>query len=356
MVREGAHRPARCERGPRSIEGSCPAQPEPRSAAIWGSSFLFTRSALDEGVDPLTLVSLRAGFGTLFLVGVVLLSRQALPRGRAVWLRLAFLGVANIAVPFTLIAWAQQSIPSGVASILNAMVPISTMVLAALVLHDEPITPARLGGLGLGFGGVVLLALPELEASDAASAVLTLASMLAVLAAGVCYATSSVFTRRQLNRVDLVRTADGSLRPPTALQIALGSNVVACLVVVPLAVLLERPADGLLAVPQSAAGWFAAAWLGMLGTGLAYLLHFRIIERWGPTRASLVTYVIPVVAVTLGFVFLDERLRPVELLGAALIISGVVLVNGTIGQRTLYARREGDTTRQGRPGEAGPPG
>jgi drug/metabolite transporter (DMT)-like permease len=169
--------------------------------------------------------------------------------------------------------------------------------------------------------------------------------MLAVLGAGVCYASSSVFTRRQLNRMDLVRGADGTLHPPTALQIALGSNLVACLVVVPLAVLLERPADGQLALPQSGAGWFAAAWLGMLGTGLAYLLHFRLIERWGPTRASLVTYVIPVVAVTLGLVFLDEQLRPLELLGAALIISGVVLVNGAIGQRTLYARREGGTTR-----------
>jgi drug/metabolite transporter (DMT)-like permease len=311
-------------------------------SAIWGSSFLFTKSALQDGVEPLTLVSLRAAFGTLFLAGVTLLGRQSLPRGRHAWWRLAFLGVANIAVPFTLIAWAQQSIPSGVASILNAMVPISTMVMAALVLHDEPITPARLGGLGLGFGGVVLLALPELEASDAGTAALTVASMLAVLAAGVCYAASSVFTRRQLNRVDLVRAADGTMRPPTALQIALGSNLVACAVVVPMALLLERPSGGPLAVPQTGAGWFAAAWLGMLGTGLAYLLHFRIIERWGPTRASLVTYVIPVVAVTLGFLFLDERLRPAELLGAVLIISGVILVNGSIGQRALYARRESD--------------
>jgi drug/metabolite transporter (DMT)-like permease len=305
-------------------------------SAIWGSSFLFTRTALQDGVEPLTLVSLRAGFGALFLVGVLLVARQTLPRGRAVWLRLAFLGVFNVAVPFTLIAWAQQSIPSGVASILNAMVPISTMLLAAIALHDEPITPARLGGLALGFSGVVLLAAPELEASDAEQAVLVVASMLAVLAAGVCYATSSVFTRRQLNRVALVRTADGQLRPPTALEIALGSSAVACLVIVPLALLLERPSDGLLALPESGVGWFAVAWLGMLGTGVAYLLHFRLIERWGPTRASLVTYVIPVVAVVLGFTLLDERLRPIELVGAVLIIGGVVLVNGSVGQRPLF--------------------
>jgi drug/metabolite transporter (DMT)-like permease len=106
-----------------------------------------------------------------------------------------------------------------------------------------------------------------------------------------------------------------------------------------LAVALERPPDGLLAVPSSGEGWLAVLWLGVLGTGLAYLFHFRILERWGPTRASLVTYVIPLVAVTLGFVVLGERLTPLELIGAALIIGGVVLVNSSVGQRPLFVRR-----------------
>jgi drug/metabolite transporter (DMT)-like permease len=101
---------------------------------------------------------------------------------------------------------------------------------------------------------------------------------------------------------------------------------------------IERPPEGLLAVPASGEGWLAVLWLGVLGTGLAYLLHFRILERWGPTRASLVTYVIPLVAVTLGFVVLGERLELLELVGAALIIGGVVLVNGSVGQRPLFGR------------------
>jgi drug/metabolite transporter (DMT)-like permease len=160
-----------------------------------------------------------------------------------------------------------------------------------------------------------------------------------VAAATLFYAIAGVFTRRQLNRRAIVRAADGSLRPPTPLETALGSSLVAGVVATTLAVVLERPPDGLLAVPASGEGWLAVLWLGVLGTGLAYLLHFRILERWGPTRASLVTYVIPLVAVTLGFVVLGERPEPLELVGAALIIGGVVLVNSSVGQRPLLVRR-----------------
>jgi drug/metabolite transporter (DMT)-like permease len=105
-----------------------------------------------------------------------------------------------------------------------------------------------------------------------------------------------------------------------------------------LALLVERPEGGLLAIPDSALGWVAMMWLGALGTGVAYLLFFRIIARWGATRTTLVTYVIPLVAIVLGFVVLGERLRLIELVGAALIIAGVVLVNANVGQRPLFGR------------------
>ena len=308
-------------------------------SAIWGSSFLFIKAALGDGVPPLTLVSLRAVFGSLFLGLVMLAWGQRLPRGREVWVRLAFLGLVNTVVPFTLISWGQQYLPTGLAAVINAMVPLFTIVLASLVLHDEAITPARLGGLVIGFSGVVLLAMPKLSAAEAdEEALLALLGMLAVAAATLFYAIAGVFTRRQLNRRAIVRAADGSLRPPTPLETALGSSLVAGLVATTLAVVIERPPEGLLAVPASGEGWLAVLWLGVLGTGLAYLLHFRILERWGPTRASLVTYVIPLVAVTLGFVVLGERLELLELVGAALIIGGVVLVNGSVGQRPLFGR------------------
>ena len=102
--------------------------------------------------------------------------------------------------------------------------------------------------------------------------------------------------------------------------------------------LFERPDGGLYALPSSGLAWFAMVWLGALGTGVAYLLFFRLIERWGATRTTLVTYVIPVVAIALGFIVLGERLRPLELVGAALIIGGVVLVNG-VGRRSGGPRK-----------------
>jgi drug/metabolite transporter (DMT)-like permease len=247
---------------------------------------------------------------------------------------LAFLGLTNIVIPYLLIAWGQQYISTGMASILNALVPIFTFVLAAGVFHDEPVTRLRVGGLVLGFVGVVLLALPSLGAAvDDTGAVLALQGMLTVAAAGVSYAVAAVYTRRRLTTQPLVRASDGTWRPPTPLELALGSTLIALLVVAVLALALERPAEGLLHLPVSFASWFGLLWLGALGSGLAYLVFYAVLERWGPTRTTLVTYVIPVVAISLGFIFLGERLRPLELLGAAVVIGGVVLVNGAVGLR-----------------------
>jgi len=249
------------------------------------------------------------------------------------------LGMTNIVVPFALIAWGQQYIPSGMAAVLNAMVPLFTIVLAALLLHDETITLARLAGLVIGFLGVVLLALPSLAATgEDDAATLAVAAMFAVALASMFYAIAAVYTRRRITGRAIVSERDGSIRPPGPAEVALGSDVVAFLAVTLLAVAFERPEGGVLAVPQSGTGWFAAIWLGILGTGLAYLLFFGIIERWGATRTTLVTYVIPVVAVALGFIVLGERLRLMELAGAALILGGVVLVNASVGQRALFVR------------------
>jgi drug/metabolite transporter (DMT)-like permease len=306
-------------------------------AAIWGSSFLWIAVALDEGVAPLTIVALR----TLFaggLLAIVLLARGGrLPLRWNLWKRMLFLGAANIVVPFALIAWGQQYIASGMASILNAMVPLFTIVFAAVALADEHITAAKLGGLGVGFVGVIVLAMPSVEAAGAdEDAALAVAGMLAVVGAGAFYGIASVYTRRRLTGMPIIDQPDGSRRAPLPVEISLGSTVSAFLMVSVLALVLERPEGGLLALPASSLGWIGLIWLGALGTGLAYLLYFRILERWGATRSTLVTYLIPVVAIVLGFIVLGERLLPQELVGAALIIGGVVLVNGTRGQTPLF--------------------
>jgi drug/metabolite transporter (DMT)-like permease len=297
---------------------------------------MFIRIGLEEGIPPLTIVALRALFGSLFLVVAARLVRARLPRSREAWGRLLVLAITNIVVPFALISWGQQYISSGMASILNAMVPFFTVLLASLVLHDEALTPARLGGLAVGFVGVVLLALPSLgSAFDDALAARSLVAMLAVIVATVSYAVAAVYTRRRLSGQPIIGTGDGSMRALRSPEIALGSTLAALPIIGGLALVVERPEVGLAALPQTGTGWFTVLWLGLLGTGCGYLLFFGIIERWGATRTTLVTYVLPVVAVALGFVFLGERLRILELVGAALIIGGIVLVNGSAGQRPI---------------------
>jgi drug/metabolite transporter (DMT)-like permease len=308
-------------------------------AAIWGSSFLWIKIGLDEGVAPLTIVSMRTLFAGLLLAVVLVIRGGRLPLRWNIWKRMFFLGATNIVVPFALIAWGQQYIPSGMASILNAMVPLFTIMLAAVALADEHITAAKIAGLGIGFVGVIVLAWPSLEAAQGDEhAALALMGMLAVAGAAIFYAVASVYTRRRLTGMPIIEESDGTLRAPMPVEISLGSTVTAFIMITVLAVIFERPAGGLYLLPQSGLGWVSMIWLGALGTAVAYLLFFRIIERWGATRTTLVTYVIPIVAIALGFIVLGERLRPLELVGAALIIAGVVLVNANVGQKPLFGK------------------
>jgi drug/metabolite transporter (DMT)-like permease len=313
---------------------------------IWGSSFLFIRIGLDEGMGPLTIVTYRTLFGAVLLIGALLIRGARMPMQWNVWKRMTVLALTNLVIPFALIAWGQQFIPTGMAAILNALVPLFTIVLAAFILHDEPITMARLGGLAIGFGGVVILAVPSLDAARGdADAALALIGMVAVALAAFVYGIAVVYSRRRLTGHRIITLPDGTMRAPTPVEIALGSTTIAFVIVVAFAIIFEPPpAGGLLplALPPSDAGWFAVLWLGMLGTGLAYLLFFGILERWGATRTTLVTYVVPVVAIGLGFLVLQERLRPVEIAGAILIIFGVLLMNANVGQRPLHIRTAAD--------------
>jgi drug/metabolite transporter (DMT)-like permease len=318
-------------------------------AAIWGSSFLWIKIGLDEGVAPLTIVSMRTLFAGLLLAVVLVIRGGRLPLRWNIWKRMFFLGATNIVVPFALIAWGQQYIPSGMASILNAMVPLFTIMLAAVALADEHITAAKIAGLGIGFVGVIVLAWPSLEAAQGdENAALALMGMLAVAGAAIFYAVASVYTRRRLTGMPIIEESDGTLRAPMPVEISLGSTVTAFIMITVLAVIFERPAGGFYLLPQSGLGWVSMIWLGALGTAVAYLLFFRIIERWGATRTTLVTYVIPIVAIALGFIVLGERLRPLELVGAALIIAGVVLVNANVGQKPLFgkAREEAEAASE----------
>lgn len=274
--------------------------------AIWGSSFLWIKIALEE-IGPFALVALRLLFGVLGLLVAVLLWRPSLPSRRWLWVGLGMLGVTNTALPFVLISWGEQHIDSSVASILNGAVPLFTLVIAHLFLRDERITLRKAIGLLTGFGGVVLLVGRDVGYGAGRDAVL---GQLAVLVAAISYASSSVFARRNLHEVSPILQAFASL--------AVADTVVWLAVPV-----FESP-FGLPALPLT---WLALVWLGLLGTCVAYILYFYLLQSIGATRATMVTYVIPVVGVVLGVIFLHERLDWFLGGGAALVIAGIGIVN-----------------------------
>jgi drug/metabolite transporter (DMT)-like permease len=273
---------------------------------IWGSSFLWIKVAVAE-VGPFTLVGWRLLVGLVALAVVVAVRRPAMPRDRRTLGALALLGITNTALPFALISWGEQSIDSAVASILNGTVPLFAMVIAHFGLRDDRMTVPRVVGLVTGFIGVLVLMSRDIGPGSIQHGVLGQA---AVLVAAILYAGSSVFARRNLRDVPSVVQA---FLPLIAADAFVWTG----------AFLTES--DRL--VPSLGSTWFAVVWLGLLGSCVAYLLYFGLLQSVGPTRATLVTYVFPVVGVALGVLFLGERLDAYLGVGAALVVGGIAAVN-----------------------------
>ena len=271
---------------------------------IWSSSFLWVELALRE-VGPITLVAFRAFFGFLFGVVVVVTQRIPLPRTWKEWAPLIVLGLTNIAIPFFLISWGQKSIDSGVASILDATVPLFTILVAHFMLHDDKMTTPKVLGLLTGFAGVIVLMSKDLGASTS-----SLLGQLAVIVACIFYAASSIIAR--------VYTEGTS-----ATMRGLGPLVSASAVMVTSAFIFEAP----LKIPTLPITWVALLWMGILGSGLAFIMLFYLIHEIGPTRTTMVTYLFPLGGVTLGVIFLNEALTWQIITGAVLIISSLAIAN-----------------------------
>lgn len=275
--------------------------------AIWGSSFLFIKEAL-EGLAPAQVVLGRLLAGALVLVVAVVLRHGAWPRGGALWGHLIVLAVVANVVPFFLFAWGEERVSSALAGVLNAATPLLTMLIGLVVVPEERATPARIAGLVAGFGGVVVIMAPwEAGALEGA-----LGGKLACLGAAACYGVSFTYTRRFVvgRGVASHSLAAGQIVLATAMTAALTP------VVAPEA-------------PSLSGGVVAAVLaLGFGGTGIAYLLYYRLIHDVGATSASMVTYVIPVVAVILGVVVRDEPLTFNLVVGAAVVIVAVAVAEG----------------------------
>jgi drug/metabolite transporter (DMT)-like permease len=269
---------------------------------MWGLSFLFIELALED-LTPIWIVALRTSVGGTILLLLLRLHRGTLPRTRRLWGTVLLLGIVNNAAPWTLLAWAQLTLPSGLAGLLMAIVPTSTLLVAAAV-GLERITRTRLVGLLLALAGVAVIVGGDLEQPGRVLAVG------AVVLSTLLYASGAVLAKQR---------ASGTAPP---LTIATGQVLGAAVVTVPVAWLTSGPLRLADVRPTS---WLAVLLLGMFGTGLAFLVFYVLVERVGATNATLTTYLIPIVAVLTGALVLDERLGVGAVLGGALILVGIWL-------------------------------
>ncbi len=277
---------------------------------IWGTSFLWIKMAVTE-VSPFVLVGFRTLFGALGLL-VILWSQKTFPKSWKeirLWLGVfAVVGLINVALPFVLISWSEQYISSGIASILNSTVPLFTMLLAPLVLRDDRMTLPKTAGLLIGFVGVLILFSPELAQGINQG----LFGQGVMLLATLSYAAGSIYVR-------LAERARG-LAPQLQVFLQLGTATVMVWLFTGVA---ERP----IVLPRLPITWLALLWLGLLGSCVAYILFFALMNSIGPTRTTMVTYIPPLVGVLLGAVFLGEHLNWQAILGGVLILSGIAVVN-----------------------------
>ena len=272
--------------------------------ATWGASFLFIKVIVEE-TSPLEVAQGRMFFGAL-AVGAVLAVRRTRPRWeRSLWAKVAVWTLVTVVIPFILIAWAEQHIASGTASVLNSTMPLFTALFAAAFLAEEHLTAARLAGLMAGLLGVVVLAgsdVVRITDSD-------VLGQMAVVAAAACYGLGAVFARTLL-RSEEPLTLSG-------LQLLAGT-----VLAMPLLLAVEGAPDYSLSIEA----WLSLVTLGVVGSGLAYVAYLWLVDYVGSVRTSLVTYIIPVVGLLLGWAVLDERIGINTGVGAALIILGVAAV------------------------------
>jgi drug/metabolite transporter (DMT)-like permease len=271
---------------------------------LWGSSYLFIKVAVAE-VPPMTLVAGRLLSSAILLWILLRLSGKSMPRSRSCWGAFTVMGFLNGLLPYTLISWGEQYIPSNLAALLQATMPLFTVLLARLLSAEERLTPIRVLGVLIGFAGVGLLMLPDLRHGLQVS----LFGQLAIVVSSVSYAGAAVFARSRLRG-----------QPP--LVSTTGQLTMGALLTLPLSLLVDRP-FGISPSLPALAGWLG---LSILGTVVAYVIYYTLIDRTSATFVSTVTYIIPINGLVLGALVLGESLTWAALVSLGLILVGVLLV------------------------------
>lgn len=279
---------------------------------IWGASFLFMKVALT-GISPLQVVWGRLVLGALTLGVFVLVRRELLPRNPRIWLHMTVLAVSFCVVPYLLFSWAEQHVTSGLGSIYNATTPIMTAIMAGLVFHVERLGPGQILGIGVGIAGVIIIIAPwtGLELGQ------SLVAQFALLGATACYGFSLAYMRKFVS--------NSGMSPLMFSFLNIGIAAAIMVVLTPVVALNPVRLDGWIIV--------CMLLLGCLGTGIAYIWNQNTLRAWGPTGASTVTYLTPIVGVALGILVLGEQVSWHEPVGALIVFLGILLAQNRIRLR-----------------------
>lgn len=266
---------------------------------------MWIKIALQE-VSPVVLVSFRVLFGLLFGIAVIIIQRVMLPGKFKEWIPLFILGITNIAVPFFLISWGERSVDSSVAAVLDSTVPLFTIFLAHFMLSDDKLTLPKLLGLIIGFAGVVLLLSKNFGTASSS----TLLGQIAIIVASIFYAGSAVYVRKTTQDVPGILRSMGPLLSASVLMW--------------IAVFFS---ESNIQFPVLEMTWISLLFLGVIGSGLAFVLAFYLIHEIGPTRTSMVTYIFPLGGVILGVIFLHEQITWQLISGGSLIVLSLFAAN-----------------------------
>jgi drug/metabolite transporter (DMT)-like permease len=296
-------------------------------ALIWGSSFLLIKISVAE-LHPVYLTLGRVLAGGLAVGAVLLFTRGRLPRGWRTWGHLLFVGTAGVAIPFTLFGYGEERISSVLAGIWNATTPLVALPIAALVFRTEQFSARKVAGMLLGFAGV-LVVLGVWSGTGGSH----FTGQLMCFAAAACYGVVIPYQRRYLSHL-----------AGSGVAVPFGQLVCAGVVLAIAAPLVDGapPAPGELSLIVIV----SVIALGALGTGIAFIFHFRVIREAGATTAASVTYLIPLVATAIGILALGESLQWNQPAGAALVLSGVAISQGLLrwgGQKSAGANTPANT-------------
>ncbi len=291
-------------------------------ASSWGPSFLLIKIAL-EGFPALTLTALRIGIGGIFLLTTLYAKGLRLPLNGSFWKKILISGFFGQGLPFTLINWGEQYVDSALASLINGLTPLFTILLAHLMLPNEKVTASKMTGIVLGFIGLFILVLPSFQ-SGAES---TIYGIGAISVAAVSYGIALVYIKKHL-------TGFTSFQVPAA-QLVLVSSLL-----LPISWWVE-PSMNVSEIGIHSL--YAVIALGLFGTGIAFIVYFKLLRRTNAGYVSMVTYITPVYGVVLGAFFLNEHLTIMMILGSIFILGGIYWANKKPGNKTRKFQDHLDT-------------